>query len=144
MNRRTGIAAMVAVAIFAGALASTAGAEIVLRQKYPTQGASTELFVQDDDGAPVSGAAVTVTYRPGSSVEASDTIGTTGTGGRIAWTPSTAGIASLQASWEGGSSTTNVSVRFASVPRGGVLIMILAGLLLVGGSIVRITRVIKT
>jgi hypothetical protein len=144
MIRHTGILAFVALTVVAGALASPAGAEIVLRQKYPKQGDTAELFVQDDDGAPVAGATVTVTYRPGSSVEASDTVGTTGAGGRIAWTPTTAGIASLTASWEGNSSTTNVSVRFASVPPGGVIIMILAGLLLVGGSIVRITRVIKS
>ena len=132
-------------AAIVGGLAAPSSAEIILRQKYPMQGKTTEVFVQADDGAPVSGALVTVTYRPGSSVEATDTIGTTGASGRLRWTPETAGIAGINAAWaDGGATSTNVSVRFSGVPLGGVVIMLLAGLLLVGGSAVRIARVLKS
>jgi hypothetical protein len=133
-------AALLAASVFAG----VASADVVLREKYPTEGESTELFIQADDGSPVSGAAVTATYRPGSSVEAVEEVGTTGPSGRLAWTPQTAGIVSVNAVWEDGSTSSNISVRFASAPAGGILIMIVAGLLLVGGSIVRITRVLRT
>ena len=123
---------------------STAAADVVLREKYPTRGVSTELFIQDDAGAPVSSASVSVTYRPGSSVEAVESIGVTGPSGRIVWNPSTAGIAELLAEWDGGSSNANVSVKFASPPVGGILIMIFAGLLLIAGSAVQITRMLKS
>ena len=93
---------------------------------------------------PVSGAKVAVTYRPGSSVELTEEVGTTGPGGRLVWTPTTAGIALISATWDGGETSTNISVKFASVPAGGLIIMILAGLLLVGGSAVRIIRVMKS
>jgi hypothetical protein len=86
---------------------------------------------------------VSVTYRPGSSVSRTEDIGVTGEGGRVEWTPHLAGIATLNATWDGGTSTTNVSVRFAHTPLGGVAIMLLAGLLLVGGSVVRIMRIMK-
>jgi len=125
-------------------LAPAAAADIVLRQKYPTEGAVTQVFVQNEDGSPVPGADVTVTYRPGSSVSHTEEVGVTGEGGRIEWTPATAGIAALHAKWEGGESSTNVSVKFAHVPAGGIIIMLLAGVLLVGGSVVRIMRVLKS
>lgn len=121
-----------------------AQADIVLREKFPTRGKHTEIFVQDADGMPVAGAAVKVTYRPGSSVEAFDELGTTGPSGRLAWLPTTAGIATLAATWDGGSTSSNVSVKFESAPAGGIIIMILAGVLLVGGSIVRIARILKS
>ena len=141
--RRAYIAAIVLVAI-SPALAAPASGDIVLRQKYPTEGSATQVFVQSESGTPVTGAAVTVTYRPGRSVEATEEIGMSGAGGRLTWTPTTAGIAALKATWEGGEASTNVSVKFAGVPAGGVIIMILAGTLLVGGSIIRIMRVLRS
>jgi len=126
-----------------GVIASAASADVVLREQYPTQGESTDLFIQGDDGAPVAGATVSVTYRPGSSVEVTDTVGTTGPSGRLAWTPQTAGVVTVNAAWDGGSTSTNVSVRFGRAPVAGIIIMILAGLLLVGGSIVRVLRVAR-
>ena len=143
MKRETGFL-MVAIAVGVSLLAGTVSADVVLREKYPTEGENTELFIQADDGSPVSGAAVTVTYRPGSSVEATEEVGTTGPSGRLAWTPQTAGIASVNAVWDGGDTSTNISVKFGGAPAGGLIIMVLAGLLLVGGSIVRITRVLRT
>ena len=137
------IAALVVLAA-GSALALPAAGEIVLRQKYPTQGNETQVFVQDDGGIPVSGAKVTVTYRPGSSVEETLEIGMTTAGGRLEWTPDKAGIATLNASWEGGTTSTNVSVKFPRTPLGGMIIMILAGLLLLGGSAVRITIVLRS
>jgi len=122
---------------------------IVLRTQYPEQGEKTELYIQDEAGNPVSGADVSATYRPGSSVEETAPIGVTGKSGRILWFPADAGIVTLRAEWtsaEGDTVTTsaNISVKFGSTPAGGIVIMLLAGLLLVGGSIVRILRVLRS
>lgn len=138
--------AVIAMALCAALAASltTADAEIVLRQRYPVEGTETQVFVNNDDGLPISGATVAITYRPGSSVEVTEEIGTTGPGGRLTWTPAKAGIASIHATWDGGETSTNVSVKFATIPGGGMIIMVLAGLLLVGGSVVRIMRVLKS
>lgn len=122
---------------------------IVLRTLYPVEGERTELYVQDDKGNSVFGAEITATYRPGSSVENTSPVGITGRSGRMTWIPSAAGIVTLSATWESAAgdtvtTTTNVSVRFRSTPAGGLLIMLLAGLLLVGGSAVRILSVIRS
>jgi hypothetical protein len=131
--------------------ASTALADssIVLRNLYPVEGERTELYIQDDEGNSVPGAEITATYRPGSSVENTSIVGSTGKSGRITWIPATAGIVTLSASWESATGDTvttsaNVSVRFSSTPAGGLIIMVLAGLLLVGGSVVRILRVVRS
>ena len=113
------------------------------------EGEKTELYIQDDAGNPVAGADVSATYRPGSSVEETVSIGVTGKSGRILWFPAAAGIVTLAAAWtsaEGDTVTTstNISVKFKSTPAGGIVIMLLAGLLLVGGSAVRILRVLRS
>ena len=120
------------------AVSAHADATIVLRQQHPVEGEAVEVFLQDGSGVGVPGADVSVTYRPGSSVEKTEVVGTTNDSGRIMWTPSTAGIASINMSWGEESASINVSVRFSSAPWLGLVIMILAGLLLVGGSAVRI------
>ena len=144
MKTETGFLSAALVIVIVSLLAGAASADVVLREKYPTEGENTELFIQADDGTPVSGAAVTVVYRPGSSVEATEAVGTTGPSGRLAWTPQTAGIAAVNAVWDGGDTSANVSVKFGGAPAGGLIIMVFAGLLLVGGSIVRIMRVLRT
>jgi hypothetical protein len=144
MKRETDFLFVILAVVVVSVLAGAASADVVLREKYPTEGENTELFIQADDGTPVSGAAVTVVYRPGSSVEATEAVGTTGPSGRLAWTPQTAGIASVNAVWDGGDTSANVSVKFGGAPAGGLIIMVLAGLLLVGGSVVRIMRVLRT
>ncbi len=125
-----------------------ADASIVLRSQYPVEGERTELFIQSDEGAPVANAAVLVTYRPGSSVEQTEEIGVTSEDGRIGWSPTLAGIVTINASWEHDGATistsTNVAVKFASAPLLGIAIMIIAGFLLVGGSVVRVFRMMKS
>lgn len=148
----TALYAVACVTLVVGLISVTtasADSSIVLRNLYPVEGERTELYVQDDDGNSVSGAEVMATYRPGSSVENTTTVGTTGRSGHMTWIPSTAGIVTISATWEteaGDTVTTtaNVSVKFRSTPAGGLLIMFLAGLLLVGGSAVRILRVVRS
>lgn len=137
------------VLVFTMVQAASGENSIILRAQFPIEGERTELYIQDDTGGPVPGASVRATYRPGSSVEEISEIGITGKSGRVNWTPAIAGIVTLAATWSTAAGDTvtasaNVSVKFRSTPAGGILIMLLAGLLLVGGSAVRILRVLRS
>jgi len=132
----------VAVSVLAGTQA--ARADVVLETRYPVAGTPCEVLVQDDANLPRPGATVSVTYRPGSSVERPSRVGTTDDSGRVVWTPELAGIATVTASWAGGSTRANVSVQFSHPPLSGLLIMVFAGIVLVGGSAVRIRRVLRS
>jgi len=123
-------------------------ADVILERHYPVQDEETRIRVTDATGTPVNGAEVMVTYRPGSSVSREDAVGQSGSDGGIEWTPQQAGIATITATWHEAddvdvSSSATVSVKFASPPVGGLLIMIIAGLLLVVGSAVRITKLLR-
>ena len=128
-------------------IATPATADVVIEHKYPVKGEATAIRVLDENGTPVSGAELEVTYRPGSSVARTEPIGRSATGA-VEWTPQEAGIATITATWVGSdlaeaSSTTNVSVKFRSPPIGGILIMIVAGLLLVVGSVIRVANLLR-
>lgn len=131
-------------------LASPAArAEIVLDNESPVREESTTIRVTDAEGNPVPGAAVEVTYRPGSSVSRVAPVGRADAAGTLTWTPQEAGIATITATWEGpghspATSSATVSVRFQSPPIDGILIMVFAGVLLILGSIVRITNLLRT
>jgi hypothetical protein len=78
-----------------------------------------------------------------------ETIGRSGPDGRIDWVPAEAGIATLEAAWTGPDGSeriarADVSVRFRSPPVAGILIMIVAGLVLVVGSVIRMYNVIRS
>ncbi|MCZ6766845.1 MAG: hypothetical protein O7D32_07925 [bacterium] len=124
-------------------------ADVILDKRYPVQDEQTRIHVTDSSGAPVTGADVMVTYRPGSSVSREDSVGQSGMDGALAWTPQQAGIATITATWQEENETditssATVSVKFASPPFGGILIMTVAGLLLIVGSVVRITKLIRS
>ncbi len=139
---RTLAGAALAVALAVAAAAPAGAASIQVDRRYPAEGERAVVRVIADDGAPVTGALVRVTYRPGSSVETHAEVGRTDAGGAVAWTPELAGIATLSAEWTDGSASANVSVRFHHAPVAGLVIMIVAGVILVGGSVVRIRRVL--
>ena len=75
--------------------------------------------------------ALTVTYRPGSSIETTETLPLRGEQS-VTWTPVQAGVVALSA---GGSGTRNVSVRYQRAPAGGIVVLLIAGCLLFGGAI---------
>jgi len=75
--------------------------------------------------------ALTVTYRPNSSIETVETIPARGEQ-TVSWTPAQAGVVALSA---GGSGSRNVSVRYQRVPAGGIVVLLIAGCLLFGGAI---------
>ena len=131
---------------FSGSKADEAGL-INLSKRFPIQGQSTLVYVVDQDNRAIQGAKVKVTYRPESRVEKAVDLGSTDEAGMIEWIPKDAGVVVLSADWPdnpGQPLDKRVSVRFSSLPRGGILIMIFAGLLLIGGSVMRFIRILKT
>jgi hypothetical protein len=131
---------------------TTAGvsrADIVLDSAFPVEKQTTRVHVSGADGLPVTDAALAVTYRPGSAVPATFEIGRTAADGNCDWTPREAGIVTINAVWvdaDGVEQTAavNSSVKYNPTPIAGVVIMIAAGLVLIGGSVVRIMRLLGT
>ena len=118
---------------------------IFLPIQFPVQNEKTRILVQTQAGNPLVGVKVKALYRPGSRVEADSEVGITDSGGGVNWIPQEAGIVTISAEFPGEDGNnilleTNVSVKFASTPLSGILIMLFAGILLIGGSIVRFTR----
>jgi hypothetical protein len=140
---------VLAAALVWGTGEAAAQGSVVVQERFPTKEEKIRLFVVDQTGEPVAGARVEVTYRPGSSVRRVETIGNSGQDGSIDWVPTEAGIATLEAAWRGPGrstmvATTDVSVRFRSAPIGGILVMIIAGIVLVVGSAIRMYNVIRS
>ncbi len=79
-----------------------------------------------------------VTYRPSSRIARTETI-PVGPGGRVAWTPAQAGVASLSVD---GGPARNVSVRFAGTPWRGVFVLVAAGTILFGGAGFGLSRIL--
>jgi hypothetical protein len=100
------------------------------------------VHLADEAGRPLAGVELTVTYRPGSRVSRSVSLGRTDARGEVTWTPEDAGLASLESAGERPQSKA-VSVRFDGVPWKGLAVMIVAGWLLVGGSIRRFVTILK-
>jgi len=137
------------MALVWGAGDAAAQGSIIVKKKFPTQDEEVRLVVMDSSGRPVAGARVEVTYRPGSSVRSVEAIGRSGQDGGIAWVPTEAGIATLTAVWTDSDRSevvaiADVSVRFRSPPIAGILVMIIAGLVLVVGSVIRMVNVVRT
>ncbi|NIM20661.1 MAG: hypothetical protein GTO51_10610 [Candidatus Latescibacteria bacterium] len=135
------------IAVLYGTNIHTAASQVTisLQSDYPVHQEKTRILVVSEDGTPVIGAVVRATYRPGSRVSTESEIGMTDDAGSVDWIPQSAGIVTLSATRTAGDSgefsvTKTVSVKFASTPAGGILIMILAGILLIGGSVYRFTR----
>lgn len=131
-----------------GAPGANAQGSVVVGSEFPVKGEPVHVHVTDEAGNPVGGASIVATYRPGSSVQQADSLGVSAADGAIHWTPVEAGIATITATWAGpgGSeqtSTTSVSVRFNSPPVGGLIIMVVAGLLLVVGSVIRVYNLLR-
>ncbi|MEJ2721807.1 MAG: hypothetical protein P8181_11815 [bacterium] len=124
-------------------------AEIVLDTAFPVEKEATRIHVVGPDGGPVADAAVTATYRPGSAVATEVEVGRTGVDGNCEWVPGEAGIVTIGAAWVDGAgveqtTAINVSVKYDHAPIEGIVIMIVAGIVLIGGAIQRIARLLGT
>ena len=106
----------------------------------PVEGQAITLrFVAD--GRPAAGLEVEAKYRENAhaSLQSTQAVGTTGADGTVSWTPEKPGVVAL--TWEGGSS--HVAVRHDGTPLSGLLIALLAGVLLLGGSIVFFLQMLR-
>jgi len=126
---------LMAVLLLLGVLGpASARAGIDTTPAVPTEGESTRIAVTDADGAPVEGAVVQAVYRPQSEVEHVEEVGVTTEAGTLSWTPSGAGVVTLEAVLpaEEGTVSKSIPVRFRGVPWTGLLTLVLAGLILYG------------
>ena len=82
-----------------------------------------------DVALPEAADTLMVTYRPSSAIAHTVAL-PTGGARSVSWTPEEAGVVELSAV----GTSQNVSVRFRSVPPGGLLILLLAGTILFGGA----------
>ena len=148
MFRRIWLGLIVACLITAWTPGSST-ATIVPENDFPIQNETIRLLLTDNDGNAVKGATVIVTYRPGSSVEKTEPLGITDSGGAVKWTPSDAGLATVTATWQDAeqseqSESKTVPVRYQRAPWSGILIMIIAGLVLAVGSVVRVFKLLRS
>jgi len=133
--RKVLIVSLLCCLTFNGARAG--GASIEVYPEFPKQASSARITVLDDEGSPLAGVEVKVTYRPESKVAETVVIGVTDSSGTLTWLPEDAGIVTVSARVAGESITKTVSVRFSSLPKRGMLVLIVAGLILIGGSVRR-------
>ena len=80
-----------------------------------------------------------VTYRPNSVVSQQDTLRVGGFDS-VRWTPKRAGVVRIATS---GGASQNVSVRFTEAPMSGLVILIGAGLILFGGAIFAMRKLLS-
>ena len=135
--------------VMATITAGVSHADIVLDSAFPVEKQTTRVHVSGTDELPVANAALTVTYRPGSAVPATFEIGRTAADGNCDWIPREAGIVTINAVWmdaDGVEQTAamNSSVKYNPTPIAGIVIMIAAGLVLIGGGVERIARLLGT
>ena len=76
--------------------------------------------------------AVQVVWRPNSAIP--DTVALDAAGSSFVWTPSRAGVATIEAISGETIVSQNVSVRYAGYPATGIFVLIIAGTLLFGGA----------
>jgi hypothetical protein len=90
---------------------------------------------------PAAGVAITASYRQNAhkKLQHVQQIGTTAADGTLRWEPAEPGVVVL--AWEGGS--RNVSVLHHGVPVAGVLVALIAGLLLLGGSVFFVLQMLR-
>jgi hypothetical protein len=148
MFRRIWLGLIVACLITAW-IPGSSTATIVPENAFPIQNETIRLTLTDDDGNAVEGATVIVTYRPGSSVEMTEPLGITDSEGTVTWTPSSAGLATVTATWQDmeqaeQTESKTVPVRYQRAPWSGIVIMIIAGLVLAVGSVIRVFRLLRS
>lgn len=122
---------------------SSAAEVISVDPDFPVQGKEARVRVTNEVGMPLAGARVRVTYRPESRVAVEADIGRTDSFGMVRWVPEDAGIVTLTAESPSGRTTRAFSVRFSAVPKLGVLVLALAGIILIGGSARRFKTLLR-
>jgi hypothetical protein len=98
--------------------------QINLSNEYPLIGEEVVITVSNDE------LELLVTYRPNSAISQMDTLKRESPTAEFYWDPVSAGVVNLSS----GDISKNVSVRFEKVSTGGILVMLIAGIILLGGA----------
>lgn len=115
---------LLSLAIIVGSLSPT-GAQISVSTEKPIQGENITISLAQPDSM------VVITYRPNSSLAQRDTLRAPALAATFQWTPARAGVVALSTSAQG---SRNVSVRYRGLSGSGLLVLILAGTILLGGA----------
>lgn len=113
-----------------------AAVEIALADPRPLLGEPVAVTVTEG-AEPLAGARLEAHYRPNSQTAFRETLPPTDATGRTDWTPSAAGIATLEVLDPAGGpplATLNTAVRYGRFPARGIVVMVVAGVLLFGGA----------
>ncbi|NNF56795.1 MAG: hypothetical protein HKN04_01000 [Rhodothermaceae bacterium] len=94
--------------------------------EFPIQGRPVRITLDEPADA------VKVVWRPNSAIP--DTVALDAAGSSFVWTPSRAGVATIQATSGEATVSQNVSVRYAGFPASGIFILIVAATILFGGA----------
>lgn len=103
---------------------STAICQINLSTEFPLIGEDVVITV------PNEALELLVTYRPNSAISQTDTLMRESFTSDFHWKPVSAGVVALSS----GKLSKNVSVRFKKASTGGLVVMIFAGIILLGGA----------
>ena len=132
----------VAISLLFAAAPALAGAKLTVTPAHPTVGHAATVQLEED-GTALDPAACTLvpTYRPNSATRKAGKALSFDASGRLDFTPTAPGIVSLAATCgEKPVASVNVAVRFADVPRAGLAVMLVAGLVLFGGMFLAVYR----
>lgn len=131
-----------AVLILALSTAAHAGA-VTLRDpgETPVEGRPVTLTLAADDGSPAAGLTVSARYRENAheKLRSEQAIGTTDSSGNVEWRPERAGVVVI--AWEGG--RRNLSVLHDGPQPGAVVVSVLAGVILLGGSVLFFVQMLR-
>lgn len=109
-------------------------------ERPPVESEPSRLVLTDGEH-PATGVELVAVYRENAhkTLRVEQIIGETDSAGEVQWTPQQAGVVVL--SWAGGNK--NVSVLHPSMPGGGLLIAVLAGVGLLGGSVLLFVAMVR-
>lgn len=122
---------IVFLCLFSGPL--RAADELVLEKDFATVGEPIAITYEAENSKELL---LQVTYRPNSETEKREKPRSFEEGGRLMWTPTEPGLATLTVMNKGGESLASleIGVCFSETPAWGIIVMVLAGLLLFGGA----------
>ena len=115
-------------------VAPCSAVELVFEDDFPIVGRSETVTVKG--AATDVSLLLWVIYSPNSETSTEEEIGVVPTTGKVTWTPSRSGIATVSVrSDDGGAvASENVAILFSKTPMAGLMVMIFAGILLFGGA----------
>ncbi len=135
---------MLTVVLLVVAAGAPVAADLDLGEDFPVVGKPQSVFLAGVEDA--STLTLWVIYSPTSETQTEEEVGRFTTDGRIDWSPSRFGIATLTARDADDTVVVgeNVAILFAATPIAGVLVMVFAGVLLFAGAVVSMWSVLSS